>query len=251
MSIHRCVLAAAAALCAATPASAGLIVTYTVDAGGKNGKPLDGLAAQAEFSIDDTELTIILTNSSSGAPSNANASDSLLVSLAFELLDGITIVSGDSAVIAEGSVGLGQWAGEGAGFNVGDEWMWSNDGGGDLLDSFARLISTSQGSGGGSTTSFNGEEDPNVSGPYGGIAAAPPVIDIPSSKYAVSNSIEFKLTLSATLSESQLASMALGSVVEFGSDYQYLSAPPSSPAPGTLWLLALGLAGGRRRRRRG
>ena len=62
----------------------------------------------------------------------------------------------------------------------------------------------------------------------------------------MSSSILFTLELSDTLSEMQLRDVALGSVVEFGSDYQYLSVP----APGALSMLLVGsLAASRRRRR--
>ncbi|MHC4767159.1 MAG: XDD4 family exosortase-dependent surface protein [Planctomycetota bacterium] len=244
MFIHRCLVVAVVALGISAPARASFVVTYTVDASGRNDQPLNGLSASAEFSINGTQLTITLSNTSTGVPAVADVSDSLLVSLAFELLDGITIVSGNSAAIAAGSVGLGQWGGQGADFDVGDEWAWTNDGGGDLLEFFPQVITTSQGAGGGSTTSFQGVPDPKVNGPFGGIAASPPLLAVPDSQYAVSDSIEFNLTLSGTLSESQLATIAQWSIVEFGSDYQYLAVP----APGTLWLLAFAAAGRRRRR---
>jgi hypothetical protein len=230
-----------------TPSFASYVVQYTFDVGGSNTQPLNGLAASAEFSLAGTELTIILRNTSTGVPNGAEVSDSLLVSLAFDLLDGITIVSGDTAEIGAGSTGLGAWGGQGSGFNVGDEWLWTNDGAGDVLETFSQVLTTSQGTGGGTAVSFNGEVGPNVSGPFGGIAAAPPPIDVPPSKPAVSNTIEFKLTLSGTLSESQLGEVARGSVVEFGSDYQYMAVP----APGALWLLSFVLAPSRKRRRGG
>ncbi len=117
---------------------------------------------------------------------------------------------------------------------------------GDLLESFSQVITTSQGMGRGARMSFNGDSHPNVKGPFGGMAASPPVIDVPSSKPAVSTSIEFTLTLSDTLSETQLLTIAGGSIVEFGSDYQYLAVP----TPGTLSLLAVALMIGRRGRSR-
>ncbi len=86
-----------------------------------------------------------------------------------------------------------------------------------------------------------------MKGPFGGIAASPPLLDVPSSKAAVSSSIEFNLTLSGTLSESQLRAIARDSIVEFGSDYRYLAVP----APGALWLLLIAAAGRRKRSRSG
>jgi hypothetical protein len=246
VAIYRLLAAAAALPALSAPSQASLIVDYTLDAGGSNPQSLNGLSASAEFSIDGMELTVTLGNTSTGVPSGAEASDSLLVSLAFDLPDGITIVSGDTALIAAGSEGLGSWAGQGPGFNVGDEWAWTNDGGGDLLEMFSQVITTSQGMGGGARTSFNGDPNPKVKGPFGGMAASPPLIDVPGSMPAVSNSIEFTLTLSDTLSESQLLTIARGSIVEFGSDYQYLAVP----TPGTLSLVAVALMIGRPRRRR-
>ena len=140
---YRCLVVAVALLGLSAPVRAGYVVTYTVDAGGLNGQPLNGLSASAEFSINGTQLTITLSNTSTGVPAGAEVSDSLLVSLAFELLDGISIMSGDSAAIGTGSVGLGQWGGQGAGFDVGDEWAWTNNSGGDLLEFFSQLITTS------------------------------------------------------------------------------------------------------------
>ncbi|MBN2447182.1 MAG: hypothetical protein JXO22_10675, partial [Phycisphaerae bacterium] len=65
----------------------------------------------------------------------------------------------------------------------------------------------------------------NVSGPYGGITAAPPLVTIPSSKPAVSNGILFDLTLTGTLTEAELYDVAHTGMIEFGSDQRYLTAP--------------------------
>jgi hypothetical protein len=246
MTILRNVAATVAVLALSAAAHANVFVNYTVDAGGNNDQGLNGASAAAEFSIVGTELTIKLTNTSTGVPFGAEAADSLLASLAFTLLDGITITSGDSAEIGTGSVGLGMWAGQSDGFNVGDQWTWTNDGGGDLLAAFDQVISTSQGAGGATTTSFNGAVNPNVMGPFGGIAASPVLVPIPNDQEAVSDTIRFTMTLSGTLTKDQLQSIADSSVVEFGSDYQYLSVP----TPGTLGLLAVAFLCSRRTRGR-
>jgi hypothetical protein len=245
MVILRNAAVAVAVLALSATTLANVSVNYTVDAGGNNDQGVSGLSASAEFSIVGTELTIKLTNTSAGVPASALAADSLLASLAFDLVDGITITSGDSAEIGAGSVGLGTWGGQIEGFDVGDQWTWTNDGGGDLLAAYAQVISTSQGAGGATTTSFNGDVDPNVSGPFGGIAASPALIAVPGDQNAVSDTIKFTLTLSDTLTKDQLQDIADGSVVEFGSDYQYLSVP----TPGTLGLLAVAFLARRKRSR--
>ena len=244
--LHRCAVVAAAILVPAVACPANIIVHYTADAGGANTNPLNGLAASASFRVDGLTLTIVLTNTSTGVPGGAEVSDSLLVSLAFNLGNGISITSGDNAIIGAASTGIGAWSDLGAGDSVADEWLWTNDGGGDLLESFSQVISTSMGQGGGGTVSFNGVADPNVNGPFGGIAASPPVINVPGSQRAVSNSIEYRLTLSAVLSQSQLQQIADRSIVEFGSDYQYLVVP----TPGTISLLLIAGVVAQPRRRR-
>jgi hypothetical protein len=243
----RRLIACAAALAAsalAVPAGASFIVDH-VAATGPGGLGLDGLAARAEFAIDGTRLSILLQNTSTATPFGADSTDSLLVSLAFDLTDGVHIVDGLGAVIGAESRGLGAWSALGAGADVGDQWLWTNDGGGDYLEGFDQVISTSNGQGGGDTMSFNGESGPNVSGPWGGIAADPVLGNVPGSQEAVSSSILFTLELSDMLTETQLRDVALGSVVEFGSDYRYGMVP--APASAALLLLAAGV--GRRRRR--
>ena len=221
-----------------TEPSATIVKTVT-DVGG------DGPGGLANEAGDVITYSIVVTNTSTGVPSGAEVADSLLVSLGFNLVDGVVIVSGNSAVIGASSIGLGAWASLGAGDSVADQWLWTNDGGGDLLESFSQVISTSMGQGGGDTVSFNGVASPNVGGPFGGIAATPPIINVPAMQPAVSNSIEYQLTLSAVLSHAQLQQIANGSIVEYGSDYQYLVVP----TPGSLSLLVIASIVARTRRR--
>ena len=116
-----------------------------------------------------------------------------------------------------------------------------------MLASFAQILSTSSGQSG-TVHRFDGGMG-SVNGPFGGIAADPPLRNIPRNRVAVSDSIEFTLTLSGTISEPQLRELAEASLVEFGSDARYLS----TPEPGTLLLIAAGalLTLGNRLRRRG
>jgi hypothetical protein len=232
----------AAALAVAASTHAAFIVDYTQDLGGGS---LDGLAARATFDIVGTELTVLLENTSTGAPVGFEVSDSLLVSVAFNLTGGVHIVNGESALIGPGSVGLGRWSDRAAGDAVNEEWAWTNDGAGDELEAFAQGLSTSNGFGSGTHTRFDGVQGGGVSGPFGGIAAAPPVIDVPGPQRAVSNSILFTLTLSGTLSDADLATIANTSIVEYGSDARYVMVP----GPSVLALLLLAGLGARRRSR--
>lgn len=241
------ILCAAAALSMATGAQAGIITAhYTMDAGGSNTNPLNGLAALATWESSGDQLTILLENTSTGVPIGFDTASSLLVSLGFNLPDGVTILSGDTAVIGPGSTGLGQWSSRGTGDSVAYEWAWTNFGGGDLLSTYNQVISTS--SGNNNLVGFGGSSG-LVGGPFGGIAASPPLLNIPGPQQAVSSSILFGLTLSASLTEVQLQQMAERSIVEFGSDVRYLH-DPRIPEPTSLVFVLLALAAFPRTRRR-
>jgi hypothetical protein len=249
MKANQLTLAAAAALLGIGSAASGsIMVNYTVDAGGNNPNGPSGLSAKGTWSISGTELTILLENTSTGVPIGALTADQLLVSLGFNLVDGITITAAVSAEIGPGSVGVGLWDGLVAGDSVAQEWLWTNDNGGDLMLAYDQIISTSEGQNAPTTWSFvDNSQGPLVNGPAGGIAAAPPFLPIPGTFPAVSDSIEFKVTLSDTLTEMQLEEVAQASIVEFGSDYQYLNVP----TPGVLALMGVaGLVAARPRRRR-
>ena len=230
-----------AALASAPYAAADVIVEYTSDAGGDNNEPLNGLAARATFAIDGNQLSVLLENTSTGVPDSFEVSDSLLVSLGINL-PGVDILTGDAAVVGPGSIGLGSWSDRVAGDSVGEEWLWTNDFGGDLMEAYQHVISTSSGQGGGETTRFDGGSG-GVNGPFGGITADPPILEIPGNQPAVSDSIYYELTLTGTLTEEQLLPAVNASIVEFGSDQRYLSTP--EPASAGLLLVTLLLAGRR------
>jgi len=199
---------------------------------------LSGLAARATFELNGPHLSVLLENTSVGVPPSFQAADSLLVSWGLNLPDGVTIASGEAAVIGPGSVGLGIWSNRVAGDSVGEEWIWTNDFGGDLMESYAQVISTSSGQGGGTVTRFDGGSG-TVDGPWGGIAANPVLVAIPSNRAAVCNSILFELTLTAGLTDAELAAAAHNSIVEFGSDQRYLTPAPEPASGVSLTLLAL------------
>ena len=204
-------------------AHASFVVDYNIDVGGINTSGSSGLSARSTWVIDGNQLTILLENTSTFLPVGAGTADSLLVSLGFNL-NSLTILSGDVAEIGVNSIGLGAWSDLDAGDSVADQWLWTNESGGDLMSAFTQVISTSMGQNSSSHLDFNGLPA-NVKGPFGGIAAAPFLAAITGQKKAVSNRILFQVTLSGTLSEGQLASIAFSSWVEFGSDFQYLADP--------------------------
>lgn len=215
-------------------ARAGMITaTYSVDAGGSNANPLNGLAAMATFETSGNTLNILLKNTSTGMPAGFDTAASLLVSLGMSLPTGFSILSGNTAVVGPGSTGISQWSGLTSGSSVANEWAWTNSGGGDLLVPYKQVISTS--SGNQSLTHFTGGSG-GLGGPYGGIAASPLLANIPGTQRAVSNSIAFSLTLSGALSDQQLSEVANSSIVEFGSDVRYLKVPE----PASMALLGLG-----------
>lgn len=201
--------------------------------------PLNGLSARATYTLlSSTQLQILLENTSTGVPAGFEVSDSLIVSLGFNLPGGVEFQSGDVSVIGPGSVGIGSWSVLSAGDTVADQWVWSNEGAGDLLQSFSQVVTTSNGLGGASATHFTGGSG-NISGPFGGIAASPPHIALPGSEPAASDSILFALTLTGALTEQQLAGVFMDSIVEYGSDMQYLTPVPS---PTSAVLGGLGMA---------
>lgn len=225
---------AASAIVVASSVHAGTItVNYTADAGGNSAGPLNGLSALAKFVAGGDQLEITLQNTSTGLPADFDAASSLLVSIGFQLPGGVLIQTGNTATIAAGSVGIAQWSSRSAGGSVGDEWAWTNIGGGDLLSAYAQVISTSSGNNG--LVRFDGGSG-SIDGPWGGIVAKPPLRSIPGSRRAVSDAIVFTLTLTAPLSDAQLSDIANQSIVEFGSDARYLRVPE----PAALALLALG-----------
>lgn len=214
-------------------AHAGAItVQYTLDAGGRNRNPLNGLAALATFTSSGNGLSVLVQNTSTGVPARFNAASSLITSLGMSLPNGTRIVSGDSATIGSGSIGLQAWASRERGGSVADEWGWTNRRGNQAFAEFEQTITTTRNVAG--MTLFGGGRG-RVGDAFGGIAAGPPILSIPRAKKAVSSSILFELTLSSALTREQLSEVAYGSMIEFGADAKYLRPVPE---PSSLMLLA-------------
>jgi hypothetical protein len=215
-----------------------IIVDYTINIGGHDDDGMNGLSARATWMIDGTTLTILLENTSTSTLPGRGISDELITMLLFDLGDAL-IVSGESAVVGPGSKGLGSWAALLPGDSVADEWLWSNlqhdDDAGD--DDFDHVISTSMGIGNGVRTDFNGDRA-NVGGPFGGIAPMAWEHPYHGNQHAVSNGILFTLILSEPLTDGDLESIAVGSLVGFGSGASFVAVP----TPGSIVLVALGVA---------
>jgi hypothetical protein len=204
---RNCLCAAIAASLALTcVVGAGIVIGDNVDAAASSPAGPGGLSASA------------------GAPALAEMSDSLLVSLGFDLMGGITITSGDGALNAPGSHGLGAWGALGEGDGVGDPRRLKNDAGGDLMEDHAQIIGMSSGH---TEWSFTGVLGPDVAGSLGGIAADPPLLAVPGNQRAASDAIAFTLALS----ETDLATIAGASIVELGSGDQYLAVPAAGAVP--------------------
>lgn len=230
------------AVCCA-PALSDVVVDYTVPAGGSNQNPLNGLSARATASLTagGTGLRIVLQNTSTGLPDGFDANASLLVSLGMNL--GVDFASLDSASISPGSRGVGAWSRLGAGAPLVDAWATSNGGAAGLPGSYAQVLSADL-AGMAQIARFWPDQ---FGGSLTGIAADPVLKHIPRYQRAVSDSVLFEFTLETGITEAELRAALQGSVVEFGSDDQFLT-PPNVviPAPGAAVLAALGLAALRR-----
>lgn len=248
---QRILLCAALAL-AANAARADVVVDFA-PSDAQTPQQL-GLSARATFDVTDTTLTILLENTSDVyqrllQPSVRRRTDTLVTSLGFQLPEGTTVVSGDSAVLGGRSTGVGRWGDmRNDGRRLEREWTWTNDGGADRLSPFDQVVTTLSRHDVGESWRFDGSPAGRVRRSWGGIA--PLGARVTGQQRAVSNSILFTMTLSGPLDDSDLWSAARNSLVEFGAGGSFLE-PQSIPAPGALLLSGLGAscAAGLRRRR--
>lgn len=231
--MRRFVLCLAMSAALSVAAAADVIVNYTFDLGGNNQNPLNGLSAKGTFSVSGNQLAIVLQNTSTGVPLGFDSAAQLLAGVGMNFPSGLKIVTGDSSVISPGSIGVGSWSSLGAGADVSDQWAWTNTGGGDLLRNYDQVINTSSSSQ--RETKFLPGGPSPLDGPYGGMAASPPLVSLNPNQPAVSDSITFVMTLNGIMTEAQLEAVANASIVEFGSDERYLGVPE----PASIALMAL------------
>ena len=213
-----------------------------------------GLSAKAEFTLlNSTTLKIVLTNTSASLPSalsGGNASSNqLLTTLAFKLPGNLGL-NGGSAAVTAGSTLIGATG------NISKEWGWGKSSSGlcceqvDPLTSFNDWVSTKQP---GTTAFQNGSLDSThgISGPDFGLA---PTNSISGGQEMIKNSATFTLSLNGAIPD--LSFLKNGAVVEYGSDAAFLTSdglvttPTGAPEPGAIALLAMGIAGLYRHRRK-
>lgn len=224
--------------------SASLISkTFDLDTSANPAQDPNGLMARAVFQLDTAapaELTIELTNISTGVPLGFDSAAQLLTGISFDFgLPGVndvdlTIVSGN-VVVAAGAhtINFDKLAVQlGPGDDLGGEWGFGNKGTTEFLPNY---VSTLQAG----TTVFGGanlDGPTNLNGPQGGIATDPPLVAI-GGLGAVADSVIITLILDGPLADLNFLD-SNGVRAEFGSDAAFLI-----PEPGILSLLILGALG--------
>ncbi|MFU8828982.1 MAG: XDD4 family exosortase-dependent surface protein [Phycisphaerales bacterium] len=210
-----------------------------------------GLAARATFTLLDAghTLQIALQNTSFAMPDGIGSGDRLLTSIAFNM-GGVNIQGTGSSVFTGAnshtlnfSVG-GVSQDYGSNFDVSGEWGYGNNAG--VLTGFAgmtNLVSTLSSG----TTRFEGanlDGPEGLNGPQAGLISEAGLDGLDGTG-AIQDEIIIRLNLDGTLSD--LSFLNNGVVVEFGSDYAFLTV---IPLPGAAGMAGLGLAlvGSRRRR---
>ncbi len=201
----------------------------------------NGLAAQATFTLDDSnlaELKIELVNISTGVPAGFDSSDQLLTGISWDF--------GMAAVGATGMVVIGPDGYSinfdinlGADDDVSGEWGYGNTGGTGML---TNIVSTNTAKATRfSDTNLDGPLD--LDGPQAGICTDPPQVSLGGNLGAIADSVIITLTLDTPLANLNFL-LENGVVAEFGSDAAFLV-----PEPTTICLLGFGALSLIRRKR--
>lgn len=222
-------------------AASGSIYTQAVDLteSAIDGQLLDGLAARAVFTFDTAApktLSILLQNTSTGAPAGTLAAGQILTAISFDLgaagavVADPAIVSG-SVVIGPGgrSINFDKSGVLSAGANVTGEWGYGNGGSANMLSNLVSAMSAH-------TTPFGGtnlDGPASLNGPQGGVVTNPPQVDL-GGMGVVADSVIITLTLDKPLTD--LSFLGNGVRAEFGSDNRFATVPE----PTALSLAALG-----------
>lgn len=209
----------------------------------------NGLSATADFILNPGEydLGIVLTNTSTGIPSEFRNSDALLTSISFDLGSSNFITGGiaftESQIISfDYPLGPPPARLDGS-LDVSSEYGFGNDGTTGLLKNFVSAM-------GAGTTKFNSGnlDGPSVlNGPQAGLSndVYEDVFGPSNPLGRINNSVTFWLNLSADISN--LDFLTNGAIVEWGSDAAFTPVPE----PATMILLGFGLislAGASRRK---
>ncbi len=224
--------------------------------------------AQAIFTwTGNNQLDLLLTNTSTGAPSilsgftlSQNSSNQILVGMEFDL--GGLFITGGTAEVGSGSASTGSGGPAlGAGADVSSEWGYSFESsytGSAPLFNQAVIpptgqiwVNTLEAATDFRFATGNLAGPAGLDGPQGGVVASPPVYAL-GGQWAIENSVLFHLTLSGNLPTNFVFDLRdirfeFGSGVLFGrpgcNAAQTICVPTEVPEPATLLLLGSGLAG--------
>ena len=210
-----------------------------------------GLSAEAEFTlVNPTTLQIRLKNTSTGVPVGFQSADQLLTGVSWDFghpgWNGDVMITGGQVYTGLTSASVNfSVQNVGANQDVSGEYGYGNMDGTGALTNFVSA-NAAQG------TPFGGpnlDGPASVDGPQGGLLSS--AFSIPLGGIgAIQDEIIATLTLSGPYTNAELLTDLLnnGTRVEFGSDAAFIPGV-FVPGPSALALLALGMVGGRSRRR--
>ncbi len=201
---------------------------------------LNGLSAQAVFSLDTADPTVMkitLTNTSTDVPLGFDNAAQILTAISFDFghpgYNGDAMITGGTVVLGPGGASYDMDTMVGPGDDLSGEWGYGNMDGTGLL---TNLVSAEKAQ----TTAFGGanlDGPSNIDGPQGGIVSqsgiSTPIIPM-GGLGAIGDTVIITLDLSQALTDLNFL-YDNGVMVEFGSDAAYLV-----PEPATMVLLGSG-----------